>query len=95
MIGEKRETYGVPKECFDRAAMLAATILDRPVTAYEVVVIMHAVKLARIAQSPMNPDHYVDGINYLAFACEFMSGEPEPPRPPEIIGGRPVVQRAE
>jgi len=72
MIAKRRETYGSPKDGFDRAAMIASTILDKPVTPYEIAVIMHAVKLSRIATSPKNPDHYVDGISYLSFAAEFV-----------------------
>ena len=69
------------------------------ITAYEIVMILHAVKLSRITQSPMNSDHYVDGISYLAFASEFLAAEIPPapitlpPKAPEMVAGRPVVHR--
>jgi hypothetical protein len=99
-IGERRETYGPPKESFDRAAVLASAILDKQVLPHEIALIMHAVKLARIASNPANQDHYVDGISYLAFAGEFLEAVPLPQNvvrgpsevtKPVIIDGRPVV----
>ena len=71
VIAKRRESYGPPQECFERAATIAGAILDRKVSPYEISIIFHAMKLARITQSPDNPDHYVDGVSYLAFAGEF------------------------
>jgi hypothetical protein len=97
-IGERRETYGSPRESFDRAAVIASTILDKQILPHEIAFILHAVKLARIAANPANPDHYVDGIAYLAFAGEFLEAvAPEPaPKPViavprEVVDGRPVI----
>jgi hypothetical protein len=104
-IGERRETYGSPKEGFDRAAVIASAILDKQVLPHEIALILHAVKLARIAANPANADHYVDGISYLAFAGEFLEatnpgvglppnivrGPPEAPKPREVVDGRPVI----
>jgi hypothetical protein len=80
IIAKRRETYGDPRDCFDRAAAIASATLNRPVSPYEVVTIIHAVKLARIAQSPKNLDHYVDGVSYLAFAGQFIGAEKEDAR---------------
>jgi hypothetical protein len=80
VIAKRRESYGPPTECFERAATIASVMLGKPVTPYEVVSIMHAVKLARIAQSPKNLDHYVDGVSYLAFAGEFSGAGKEDTR---------------
>jgi len=96
-IGERRETYGSPREGFDRAAVIASALLDKQVLPHEIALILHAVKLARIASSPANPDHYIDGISYLAFAGEFMEVEParydtQTVKPaPVTIEGRPVI----
>ena len=97
-IGDRRETYGAPKDGFDRAAVIASALLDKQVLPHEIALIMHAVKLARIAANPANADHYIDGISYLAFAGEFMEmppqnvvrGPTEIPKP-VIIEGRPVI----
>lgn len=80
VIAKRRESYGPPTECFDRAATIASVMLGKPITPYEVVSILHAVKLARIAQSPKNLDHYVDGVSYLAFAGEFSGAGKEDAR---------------
>jgi len=80
VIAKRRESYGPPTECFERAAIIASAMLGKTVTPYEVVSIMHAVKLARIAQSPKNLDHYVDGVSYLAFAGEFSGAGKEDAR---------------
>ena len=79
-IAKRRESYGPPTECFERAATIASVMLGKPVTPYEVVSILHAVKLARIAQSPKNLDHYVGGVSYLAFAGEFSGAGKEDAR---------------
>lgn len=80
IITQRRESYGPPTECFERAATIASVMLNKPITPYEVVSILHAVKLARIAQSPKNLDHYVDGVSYLAFAGEFSGAGKEDAR---------------
>jgi len=91
VITKRRETYGSPAQCFERAAVIAGAMLDKPVTPYELAVIFHAMKLARIAQSPKNVDHYVDGVSYLSFAAEFADAEPESPqRDTKAVSGRSV-----
>ena len=106
VIAKRRESYGSPTDCFDRAAAIASAMLNKPIWPYEIAMIFHAMKLARIAQSPKNMDHYVDGVSYLSFAGEFIDAEKEHPRrdtkafAPDLgravatvdtIGGRPVV----
>ena len=92
-IAKRRESYGTPAECFERAAVIAGATLNRPVTPFEVVTIMHAVKMARIAQSPKNIDHFVDAAAYMSFAGEFVGAEPESPRDSKApaVDGRPVA----
>jgi Domain of unknown function (DUF6378) len=96
MIAKRRETYGQPAECFERAAMIAGAMLDRAVTPFEIATVMHAMKLARVAVSPKNVDHFIDGVSYLAFAAEFADAQPERPnRDTKVIApavdGRPVA----
>lgn len=50
-------------------------MLNKQVTIYDVAMIMSAMKMARIPTSPTIDDHYVDGINYLAFASQFSTSE--------------------
>jgi len=80
VIAKRRESYGPPRDCFARASTIAEAILGRRVSPYEIAVIFHAMKLARITQSPENLDHYVDGVSYLAFAGEFSGAAKEDAR---------------
>jgi hypothetical protein len=63
------------EDTFDRAAKLATLMLDKHVTMYDIAMIMHSMKMARISSSRTLDDNYVDGINYLAFAAQFSQAE--------------------
>jgi hypothetical protein len=65
--------YGSPADTFDKAAKMAAVVLGRPFSARDIVMVMVLVKLSRMHASPNKLDHYVDAINYLAFAAEFVT----------------------
>ena len=42
---------------------------------YDLAMIMHSMKMARIPSSPTMDDHYIDGINYLSMAAQFSRSE--------------------
>jgi len=65
---DRASQYGDLHDTLDRQAKLATLILNKPVTAYDVAMILHACKLGRLPGDRSNLDSYVDGINYLAFA---------------------------
>lgn len=71
LLTERGRDYGDPTKCFSDAATVASVMLRRPITPYDVAKIMEAMKIAREAESPHRADHYVDRINYTAFACQF------------------------
>jgi hypothetical protein len=56
---------------FDNVSRIATVILGRIVTPFEIAMILHCVKLARISVDIKEPDNYVDGVNYMAFAAQF------------------------
>lgn len=68
---QRQTTYGDPSETYSRAATIAATMLDKSLTARDIVLILHAVKLARMTNDTTNEDNYFDAINYLAMATEL------------------------
>lgn len=70
-LSDRGREYGDPVKCFSDAATIASVMLRRPVTPYDIAKIMEALKLAREAESPHRADHYIDRINYTAFACQF------------------------
>lgn len=86
LVTDRVATYGEAAAHFDRAARIAALKLDRPITPYEVVVILESVKDARRAYDPRHFDSHVDGINYRAFAAEFSQAGPIQPKMPHVNG---------
>lgn len=73
-IAARRADYGEPADNFKRAAAIASNVLNVAISPYVISVVMYSMKLARMAESPQNPDHYRDGVSYLAFAGEFVNG---------------------
>ena len=71
LLGERGKEYGPEDACFQRSADLASIILNKSISKYDVAMILHANKLARLQESRAKADHYVDGINYLAFGAQF------------------------
>ena len=71
LLGERGKEYGPEDACFQRSADLATIILNKSISKYDVAMILHANKLARLQESRTKSDHYVDGINYLAFGAQF------------------------
>ena len=70
---ERGEQYGDLEGTHYRIAQIASLILGKPVTPYDVAMILHAVKLGRLQEDRKNPDNYIDGINYFAFAGSFIT----------------------
>jgi hypothetical protein len=64
---------------FREAAAVASVIIGKPLTARDVALILHSVKLIRGKSSPEKLDNYVDGMNYLAFAACFAGLTAIPP----------------
>lgn len=75
IINERGKDYGAIENNFENIARIAnAMLVDIELNAYDVAIILAAVKFARIKQSPFKRDNYVDGVNYLAFAGEIATG---------------------
>lgn len=78
LIGERGQDYGGIEDNFANIASIYTTMTGKEFTPYDVAIIMVAVKMARIRQSPYKDDNYLDAINYLAFAHEL--------RPSRFVG---------
>jgi len=76
-IEERGADYGLYGATYERAAIIANTVLNAQFSAYDVMMLLHCVKLARIAGPGDKVDNYLDGVNYLAFACEEKFGPRE------------------
>lgn len=63
--------YGDMVTTLDRISKIATLITGKAITAYDVAMVLHAVKLGRLQEDRNNPDHYIDGMNYFTFAGQF------------------------
>ena len=71
VLNDRAAQYGDETACFDRVATIASTILGKNLTAYDISIIMVAMKLGRLREARQKVDTYVDAINYVAFAAQF------------------------
>jgi Domain of unknown function (DUF6378) len=71
ILNDRNAQYGAMELCMDRAAKIASIITAKWITAYDIALILHSVKLARLENNRSNPENYVDGINYLAFGAQL------------------------
>ena len=76
IFNNRNPQYGDMRQSMERVANIVNLITGRTLTSYDVAMVLHAVKLSRIREDRGNPDHYVDGINYLAFAGELVETIP-------------------
>ena len=77
-LRSRGDQYGPVEASFDRISKIASLILNMEVTPREVAAILHAVKLSRMSNDPSNPDHYIDGINYMSFMAQFSTPQNVP-----------------
>ena len=73
MLKEKGQLYGPEEPCFERISVIVSAILGKNISTYDVAMVHHATKLARMQTARTHRDNYVDGINYLAFAAQFVT----------------------
>lgn len=78
VFNERNPQYGDMRIGMERVAQIATLITGIQMSAHDVALVLHAVKLSRLGADRRNPDHYIDGVNYLAFAGELI----EPPAVP-------------
>jgi hypothetical protein len=82
IFNDRNPKYGDMKIGMEKVATIATIITGIHLTPHDVALVLHAVKLSRLNNDRANPDHYVDGVNYLAFAGELIT---EPPSDPYSI----------
>jgi hypothetical protein len=73
IFNDRNALYGDMKICLNRTAEIATLITGIHLTAHDVALVLHALKLARLGNDRSNKENYVDGINYYAFAGELIS----------------------
>jgi len=73
IFNDRNPKYGDMRVGMERVAQISTLLTGMQLTAHDVALVLHAVKLSRLGGDRSNPDHYVDGINYLAFAGELIT----------------------
>jgi hypothetical protein len=73
IFNDRNPKYGDMRLGMERVAQLATIMTGMELTAHDIALVLHAVKLSRLNNDRTNPDHYVDGVNYLAFAGELIT----------------------
>lgn len=73
ILRDRNEQYGQVGDVFSRACGIFEMISGEPISRRHAALFMHSMKLARIKTTPQKLDNYVDGINYMAFAAQFIA----------------------
>jgi len=68
IFDSRADKYGDAATTIDRACVIYTMVTGEEMTPFQANIFMHALKLARLNTDRREIDHYVDGINYLAFA---------------------------
>ena len=71
LVADRGKVYGTIRQNHEKIAKIASALLNYQVDAHDILMIMVAVKLSRIAQTPDHVDSYLDALNYLSFAGEI------------------------
>ena len=73
--GDRNADYGDPYDTHKLIADIAALITGKELTAYDIVMVQVATKLARMKVSRTKRDHYVDLMAYAGIAYECLREE--------------------
>lgn len=76
--------YGDVNATTERTCLIYSTITGEQMTPYQVHMLLHCLKLARIRSDRKKADNYFDGINYLAFAGEAAQIRDDVPVPVQM-----------
>lgn len=86
LVDQRGEAYGGIEDSFADAATIASILTGKQMSARDIALVLHAVKLVRLAGNPEHSDSYDDGINYLAFAKMLVRPpKGDPFRPPDYV----------
>lgn len=78
LITSKRAgEYGDAHEVHTRIAIIWSALLGCQISAWQVALMMAALKLARVARSPGHSDSWVDAAAYAALGAELANADPE------------------
>jgi len=75
IFNDRNPKYGDMRVGMENVAQISTIITGIQLSAHDVALVLHAVKLSRLVSDRKNPDHYIDGVNYMAFAGELITEE--------------------
>ena len=75
IFNDRNPKYGDMRVGMENVAQISTIITGIQLSAHDIALILHAVKLSRLCADRKNPDHYIDGVNYMAFAGELITDE--------------------
>ena len=84
IFSERDLEYGDVNATTERVCVIYNTITGEDITPYQVNMMLHCLKLARIRSDRKKADNYFDGINYLAFAAEAAQVRDDVPVPVQM-----------
>jgi hypothetical protein len=94
---ERGNQYGGVESTHSRAAEICNMITGRDLSEFDVEMVMLSVKLARIRNTRLKTDSWIDALNYMAFAAASLR-LPSPTVPidvPKKLVTKPVVSADE
>ena len=71
LVQPRGAVYGDIRENHEQIAKVATLLTGIELDAHNILMVMLAVKLSRIARSPEHVDSYLDALNNLSFAGEL------------------------
>ena len=71
LVKPRGEVYGSIRLNHEKIAAIASVLTGINLSPHDILMVMVAVKLSRIAKTPDHVDSYLDAINYLSFAGEI------------------------
>jgi hypothetical protein len=84
IFSERDLEYGDVNDTAERTCVIYNTITGESLTPYQVNMMLHCLKLARMRSDRKKADNYFDGINYLAFAAEAAQVRDNNPVPVQV-----------
>ena len=87
MLRDRGADYGSVEDTFNRACIIFEAMTGNSISPWQGAMFMQAIKMARIKTSATKTDNYVDGVNYLAFAAQFATGDDQPAASPLKVTG--------
>jgi len=77
IVNQRGNEYGDLSSSFVRASTIATAIAGKPISSYDIAIVMMAVKMSRIGHNKNKADSWVDLVNYTTFAAQFADEEPD------------------